>query len=178
MKNRWATVIVAGCACFLFVAASAARAEDAASTVNQLSSELQQSGAVTQNEADAIKPELKNMVEKGASKEELKNVVTELSHKGVKGDDLKKSVRSMNDLVKQGESPKEAGNVVSRAAAQAHEQGLKGKDLAAKVHEAIQQRKTERTEEKKKVEKGKKESQGHAKKAEKETQQKGKKKGK
>jgi NIMA (never in mitosis gene a)-related kinase len=56
----------------------------------------------------------------------------------------------MKDLVNEGESPKEAGNVVSQAAAQAHQQGLKGKDLAAKVHEAVQQRKAQKDEAKKK----------------------------
>lgn len=137
MKKSNTMIIVLGCICFLLITTSIARAENAESTVNQLSSELQQSGVVTRNDADAIKSPLKNMVEKGTSKEELRDVVTELSNKGVKGDDLKESVNSMNDLVNKGKNPREAGNIVSQAAAQAHAQGLKGKDLAAKVHEAV-----------------------------------------
>lgn len=176
MKKSSAMIIVLGYICFLFIATSIARAEDAESTVNQLSSELQQSGVVTQDEADAIKSPLKNMIEKGASKKELKDVVTELSDKGVKGDDLKESVNSMNNLVNEGENLREAGSVVSQAVAQAHAQGLKGKDLAAKVHEAIKQRKAQMDEAKKEAEKAKKEGQEKTKKIEKESQQKGKKK--
>jgi hypothetical protein len=47
-------------------------------------------------------------------------------------------------LITNGENPKNAGNIVSRAAHEAHAQGLKGRDLANKVHEAIQKRKQER----------------------------------
>lgn len=159
MRKRGIVIIVLGFMCFFLVTISIVRAENAESTVNQLSSELQQSGVVTQDEVNAIKSSLKDMVEKGASTEDLKSVVTELSNKGIKGDDLKESVNSMKDLVEEGESPKEAGNVVSQAAAQAHIQGLKGKDLAAKVHEAIQQRKAQKNEAKKKAEKAKKEGQ-------------------
>lgn len=191
MKKSSLMLVILGCACFLLLTTLIARAEDAESTVNQLNSELQQSGVITQDEANAIKSPIKDMVEKGASKEELKSIVTELSDKGVKGSDLKKSVNSMRDLVNAGEAPKEAGSVVSQAVAQAHEQGLRGKDLAAKVHEAIKQRKAQKDEVKKKAEKAKKEAakekkeitkakkegQEKAKKIEKETQQKGKKKG-
>lgn len=144
MRKSRTMIIVLGCICFLLVAALIVRAENAESTVNQLRSELQQSGVVTRNEAGEIKSPLKNMVEKGANKEELKGVITELSNKGVKGDDLKESVNSMNDLVNKGASTKEAGNIVSQAAAQAHAQGLKGKDLAAKVHEAIKEMQAEK----------------------------------
>lgn len=158
MKNRRIIVIVIGCMCFLLTAISIAKADNAGSIADQLNSELQQSGVVTRNEADAIKSLLKNMVNKGAGKEELRDVVTELSNHGVKGDDLKKSIKSMNDLVNKGENPREAGSVVSRAAAQAHADGLKGKDLAAKVHEAIGQRKAQMDEAKKKDKKAKKDS--------------------
>ena len=42
----------------------------------------------------------------------------------------------------EGKGPeKETGNVVSRAAHKAQEEGLKGEDLAEKVHEAIAERK-------------------------------------
>ena len=50
----------------------------------------------------------------------------------------------MNDLVNDGEDPKVAGNIVSQAAHSAQLEGLRGKDLAARVHAAIQQRKQER----------------------------------
>jgi hypothetical protein len=142
MKRSNVTVMVFGCICLLLSSTTIARAEDAETTASQVTSELRKSRVVTKGEAAAIQAPLKDMIEKGASKEELKSVVTDLSNQRVRGDDLKQSVNSMKDLVNEGESLKEAGNVVSQAAAQAHQQGLKGKELAAKVHEAIQQRRT------------------------------------
>lgn len=197
MKKASATIMLLGCACFLLFSTSIARAQDAATvkdpgsevqqpgvvaqdaaaTVKELGNELQQSGVVAQGEVETIQAPLKNMLEKGASKDELKGVVTELSKSEVKGEDLKKAVDSMNDLVNDGEKPSEAGNVISAAVAQAHADGLKGKDLAAKVHEAINQRKAQRLEAKgkaEKVEKAEKEVKVQAEKVEKEAPQKGK----
>lgn len=150
MKRSNVMVMVFGCICLSLSSTTILRAEDAATTASQVTSELRKSRVVTRGEAVAIQVPLKDMAEKGASKEELKSVVTDLSNKRVRGDDLKQSVNSIKDLVNEGESPKEAGNVVSQAAAQAHQQGLKGKDLAAKVHEAVQQRKAQKDEAKKK----------------------------
>jgi len=108
-----------------------------------LSNELEQEG-VAKEDVGAIKNTIKEMLDQGASKEEIKSVVSDLNKKGVKGAELKESVDSVNNLVKEGEDIKEAGNIVSKAAHAAKAEGLKGKDLAAKVHEAIQQRKQER----------------------------------
>ena len=178
MKKRNVMLVALGCVCFFLLNTSIAQADNGASTANQVTSELQQSGVITQDEANSIKSPLKNMAEKGATKEELKSVVTKLSNNGIKGDDLKQSVNSMKDLVNKGENHKEAGSIVSQAVAQAHAQGLTGKDLAAKVHEAIQQRKAIKDEAKKKADEAKKKGQEKTKKTEKETNQKGKKKGK
>lgn len=201
MKKANATIVLLGCACFLLLSTSIARAQeatpvkdpgsevqqpavvaqDAAATAKELGDEFQQSGALAQSEVEAIQAPLKNMIEKGATKEQLQGVITDLSNKEVKGEDLKKAVDSMNDLVNEGEEPKEAGSVVSAAAAQAHADGLKGKELAAKVHEAINQRKTKRLEAKgkeEKVEKAEKEVKVESEKVEKEVPQKGKGKGK
>ncbi|MEI8350556.1 MAG: hypothetical protein WCI77_10450 [Candidatus Omnitrophota bacterium] len=71
-------------------------------------------------------------------------MLEDLSRSEVRGKDLEKTVKDANDLVNKGEHPKEAGNIVSQAAHAAQVQGLKGRDLAAKVHEAIRQRKQER----------------------------------
>ena len=158
MKRSSAIIISLGCACLLLLAVQPVKAEDAEATVTQLSTELQQKALVTDEEAKAIKAPLKEMIEKGASKEDLKEVVGKLTDKGVRGEELKQSVDSVRDMVKEGEGPKEAGNVVSQAAAQAQEQGLQGQDLAAKVHEAIKLRKAEKEEAKLKAEKAQKEA--------------------
>ena len=47
-------------------------------------------------------------------------------------------------FAKEKEQDKETGNVVSQAAHKAQAEGLKGEDLAAKVHEAIEERKESR----------------------------------
>ena len=156
MKKTRALLVMLSTICCIFIAAGTARADDADATVSQVTGELAQAGIITPQEAAAIKAPLKNMVKKGARKDELKTAVTGLTQKGVKGDDLKQSVNSMNDLVNAGETPREAGNVVSRAAAQARAQGLKGKDLAAKVHEAVKDRKAQRTEARKNSEQAQK----------------------
>ncbi|MDD5614007.1 MAG: hypothetical protein PHQ54_02925, partial [Candidatus Omnitrophica bacterium] len=61
------------------------------------------------------------------------------------------SVTAMNELVKAGEDPKMAGNVVSRSAHQAQAEGLKGKELSERVRKAVQERKSEHMQMKKKM---------------------------
>lgn len=121
-----------------------AQIKDKNAILKYLNSELEKEAGFTPRELKSIEGPLKNMLDKGATKNDLKGVLVDLSKKDIKGDNLKNTVNSMNDLVNSGESPKEAGNIVSHAAHQALAQGLKGKDLAAKVHEAISQRKIER----------------------------------
>ena len=140
MKKIFIFSLLLGTLLSLAVAPAGAEDKDTATALSELKTELQQKG-VSQEEVKSIEQPLKNMLNKGANKNDLKNTVTDLSNSGLKGNDLKTSVNSMNDLVNSGETPKEAGNVVSQAAHQAQAQGLKGKDLAAKVQEAIKQRK-------------------------------------
>lgn len=146
MKRSKVMVMVFGCICMLLSSAAISRAEDAATIASQATSELQKSRVVNKGEAAAIQSSLKDMADKGASKEELKSVVTDLSRNRVRGDELKQSVDSVKDLVNEGDNTREAGSIVSMAAAQAHQQGLKGKNLAAKVREAVQQRKAQKDE--------------------------------
>ncbi|MBU1043193.1 MAG: hypothetical protein KJ915_02200 [Candidatus Omnitrophica bacterium] len=95
--------------CFILFMASGVKAEEGLTIVNQLSNELQQQGTVTSEEAKALEPSIKAMIEKGENRQEIKNVI-------------------------------------AQEVAQAHAQGLKGQDLAAKVHSAIQERKSAKTE--------------------------------
>ncbi len=112
-------------------------------TCAELAGELRQKG-VSRRDVKAIEEPVKNMLKKGATKKDIKDAVGDLSAGGVKGKALRQSVEAMNELMEDGENPKVAGNIVSRAAHRAQAQGLKGKDLAAEVHEAVQQRKQER----------------------------------
>ena len=133
----------------------------------ELASELRQKG-VSRRDVKAIEEPVKNMLNKGATKKNITDAVGDLSAGGTKGKALRQSVEAMNELVEDGENPKVAGNVVSRAAQRAQAQGLKGEDLAAKVQEAVQQRKQER----KKMKQQKKEQQRKKLQKQKEEQQK------
>jgi len=132
------------CTVFLLAALVYAQEQDSSAIVDQLNNELEKEAAFTPQDLNPIKKPLKNMLNKGAAKEDLKKLLKDLSENRIKGKDLKNTVDSMNDLVNSGESPQEAGNIVSRAAHLAQAQGLKGTALAAKVHEAIKERKAER----------------------------------
>jgi hypothetical protein len=57
------------------------------------------------------------MLKQGATRENIERVIIDLSEKGMKGQNLINSLISMNDLINNGEDPKNAGNIVSRAAA-------------------------------------------------------------
>ena len=147
------------CIVFLLAALTYAQKQDSNAVIDQLNNELEKEAAFTPQDLKPIEKPLKNMLNKGAAKEDLKKLLKDLSENRIKGKDLKSTVDSMNDLVNSGESPQEAGNIVSRAAHLAQAQGLKGTALAAKVHEAIKQRKAERE----KLKEEKKEQKEHSK---------------
>lgn len=129
--------------CIFFSAAVAiyAQEQNNSNILEQLSQELERDKVFTPREFKAIKNPIKNMLNKGATKEGLRNMLEDLSKKDLRGRDLENMVNAVNDLVNKGVHPREAGNIVSQAAHAAQAQGLKGKALAAKVHEAIHQRK-------------------------------------
>ena len=113
-----------------------AYAADVEKATKEVQIELQKQGLSAEDAAELKEP-VKEMLANGASKDEVVKPLVELSNGDVKGNDLKNSAESMNELVKSGATPKEAGNVVSQAAHQAKAEGVKGKALAARVHEAV-----------------------------------------
>jgi hypothetical protein len=157
MRKILTLVLLLGCFTLLVTAQIYAQAQDNSAIVKKMNSELEKAGAFTPQELRPIESPIKNMLDKGATMEDLKKLLEDLSKKNVKREDLKNTINSMNDLVNSGENPKKAGNIVSRAVHLAHAQGLRGAALAAKVHEAIRQRKMEREglKQHKKAQKGK-----------------------
>lgn len=151
MKKILVFVLLLSSIVFLSFGSAWAQKPDTNAIVKQLNDELEKEAVFAPRELRGIRESLKNMLDKGATKDDLKKVLTDLSKKGVRDEDLKKAINGMNDLVNDGEAPRRAGNIVSRAAHLALAQGLKGKDLAARVHEAIRQRKVEREQLKVKV---------------------------
>ncbi|MFH1202070.1 MAG: hypothetical protein V1674_04170 [Candidatus Omnitrophota bacterium] len=157
-------------ACFSFFAGFV-HAEDVNVAFTQMKTELQKKG-VSSQDLDLVEKPVKEMLGGGATKDEVKKFIFDLSGKGVKGADLQNAANSMNELVKNGEMPKQAGNVVSQAALGAKAQGLKGKDLAAKVREAVRQRKSEMDQAKKQLRQKQEEVQAKTEKARKDMEKK------
>ena len=107
------------------------------------------------------------------SSEVAKQVTTELQNSGtIAATDASSVSSSVKTLVDSGASADEARNVVAQAAHQAKSEGLKGKDLAAKVHEAVRARKAERDQLKKQAKEEEKKAKEESKKKTKETKQK------
>ena len=105
-----------------------------------------------------------------SSSEAAKQVAAELQDSGsIAAADVSTVKSSVKTLIDNGATKDEAKNVVSRAAHQAKQEGLRGKELAAKVHEAVKARKAELKEAKNKVkEEAKKKTKEAKQKAEKE----------
>ena len=134
---------VAGLMCFLSSEYAFAEGEDGGPAFIKLKYTLRQKG-ISENDITLAQKPINNMLKQGTTSKDIESVIIDLSEKGMKGQNLRNSLISMNGLITNGENPKNAGNIVSRAAHEAHAQRLKGRDLAHKVHEAIQQRKQER----------------------------------
>lgn len=143
MRKLLIISVVAGLMSFLSLEYAFAEGEDGGPAFIKLKYSLRQKG-ISENEITFVQKPINNMLKQGATRMDIERVIIDLSEKGMKGQNLKNSLISMNDLITDGENPKNAGNIVSRAAHEAHAQGLRGRDLANKVHEAIQKRKQER----------------------------------
>ncbi len=143
MRKLLIIFVVAGLMGFLPFKYAFAEGEDGGTAFIKLKYSLQQKG-ISENDITLVQKPINNMLKQGATGKDIERVIIDLSEEGMKGQNLRNTLISMNDLINNGENPKNAGNIVSRAAHEAHAQGLKGRDLADKVHETIQQRKKER----------------------------------
>ncbi len=111
--------------------------------MQELNKELEQEKVFLPKELKDMDKSLRNAMEHGVTKGDLRAILVDLKKKESNVKDTKKTIDVMVDLIKSGVDPKEAGNIVSRAAHQAKAEGLKGQALAARVHEAIRIRKAE-----------------------------------
>jgi hypothetical protein len=116
---------------------------DSSSMMIELKMELEKEKTFLPKELKSMDLSLRAALDQGVKKESLKNILIDLKMKESSAKDAKKTIDVMVDLIKCGVDPKQAGNIVSQAAHQAKAEGLKGKDLAARVHEAIHLRKAE-----------------------------------
>jgi hypothetical protein len=143
MRKLLIIFVIAGLMGFLPSGYTLAEDEDEGPAFIKLKYSLRQKG-ISENDITLAQKPINKMLKQGATRMDIERVIIDLSEKGMEGQNLRNSLISMNDLINDGEHPQNAGNIVSRAAHEAHAQGLKGRDLANKVHEAIQQRKQER----------------------------------
>jgi KaiC/GvpD/RAD55 family RecA-like ATPase len=141
MKKRIFSVIIA--LILVFCATLAYAQQETNKIMDELNKELEQDKVFLPKELKEINKSLRNAMEQGVTKEDLKAILVDLKKKESNVKDTKKTIDIMIDLIKSGVGPKEAGNIVSQAAHLAKAQGLKGKALAAMVHEAIRIRKAE-----------------------------------
>lgn len=141
MKKKFfyvmAAVILLSCANLAYAQ------QDTNKIMGELNKELEQEKAFLPKELKDMDKSLRNCLEQGVKKEDLKAILLNLKNNETKAKDTKKTIDVMVDLMESGVSAKEAGNIVSQAAHQAKAQGLKGADLAARVHEAIRIRKAQ-----------------------------------
>jgi len=127
--------------------------------VEQLMNELKEKG-ISEDELRAIKKPVTEMLKMGVKREDLRNTIVELSKRDIKGKEFRNVINSMNDLVKGGEDPKVVGSIVSQTVHQAQAEGLKGEELAKRVHEAIRKRKMEKEAMRKELKKQERKTKG------------------
>ena len=139
--------------------------------MEELNKELQQEKVFLPREMKDMDKSLRNSIEHGVNKDDLKTILSDLKKEGVGHKEIKENLEAMNGMIESGVEPKEAGNIVSQAAHMAKEEGLKGTALAARVHEAIQARKAERESLKQKMQEQEKHQEQHKEKHKGETTQ-------
>ncbi len=117
----------------------------------QLRSELLNS-RLPIKDMNSIRQVLKSLLNQGAAKGDLRNIVLNITRKGIAGKDLNISLESVSVLIKAGAKVSEACNVVLDGIDQGLAYGFKGGDLGlvAKVQEAVEQKKAQLLEEMKK----------------------------
>jgi hypothetical protein len=117
----------------------------------QLRSELLNS-RLPIKDMNSIRQVLKSLLNQGAAKGDLRNIVLNITRKGISGKDLNIFLESVSVLIKAGAKVSEADNVVLDGIDQGLAYGFKGGDLGlvAKVQEAVEQKKAQLLEEMKK----------------------------
>jgi hypothetical protein len=114
-------------------------ADDMDKTAKELSSEIGKEAGLTSSEQESIDHSIKGMMDEGAGKEDIKNAVSGMINDGIRGEDLKNSSEALKELIKSGNSPTEAGHIVSQAVLQAQAEGLKGEELANRIQKAVKE---------------------------------------
>jgi hypothetical protein len=110
------------------------------SILQELSHEFSKAG-VKKDDMEAVNNSVKNLLAKGATRAEIQEFIASAKKTGLSSEEMADALNVMSELVNEVVKPKAAGGLVSQAAHDARAKGLKGKDLAAKVQETIEQKK-------------------------------------
>jgi|GEM_PF-909178 len=119
--------------------------------LSQLRSELLNS-KLPLKDMNSITQVVRNLLNQGSDKNDLRGIVLNIAKKGISGKDLNSSLESVSALVEAGVKTGEAGNVVLGGIDKGLAYGFKGGDvgLMAKVQEAVKQKKEQLLDEAKK----------------------------
>jgi hypothetical protein len=135
MKKFLMMGLIMGGLSFLCFANSHA-AGDPDKNFSDLKTDLQTSG-ISDEDINSVEPIVKGMFARGATKDEIKRTMVDLSTNGVKGNDLKNTLQVMDDMEKKGKSPSDVSGAVSQAIQQGMVEGKKGPALADKVQQSL-----------------------------------------
>ena len=108
------------------------------------------------NDINPITQVLRSLLNQGATKSDLMNIILSITKKGLTGKNLYSSLESVNSLVESGAKVDEAGNIVLQAIDEGMTYGFKSEDLGliAKVQETVEQRKMQLLDERNKQSSG------------------------
>jgi len=126
----------------IFSLTNLAPAVDLSQLFNQVEIELLKKG-VAEADINTIKTMVNSLLSSGVNKESIVKTVNDLAALGVKGDFLNKPLQALQDLVKSGEKPNIASNIINLAINQAKAQNLTGKEAISKIIDFINQKKAE-----------------------------------
>ena len=137
MKRKLFSVLIATLICGIAINSAFAKTKDDSrylydSVVNHLKTK-----GLSQNEIDPMERSIRSMLKHGVKSQSLVYAIVNLKKKGIKGGDLKNCVNFMNDLIVDGETNRRSIYIVSKAARKARKKGLKDKEFADKVREAV-----------------------------------------
>ncbi|MCX5902776.1 MAG: hypothetical protein NTV89_04730, partial [Proteobacteria bacterium] len=114
------------------------KGEGDAVLMNELLGSLQRNG-VTQSDLQGIDKQLRNILRTGGNKDIMNSLLLDMVRNGVTGTYLMDSVNSWNSTINAGVSHQRARDIISQVLGDAKSRGIKDKQLAALIQNALRQ---------------------------------------
>jgi hypothetical protein len=106
--------------------------------MNELLGNLQKNG-VTQSDLKGIDKQLRNILRTGGNKDIMNSLLLDMVRNGVTGTYLMDSVNSWNNTINAGVSHQQARDIISQVLGDAKKKGIKDKQLADLIQNALRQ---------------------------------------